>query len=137
MAQAVMFVQHSVISKQGDTEGLPVGILEAMASGLPIVSTRHAGIPEAVTDGETGLLVDEHDVDGMANAMDKLLSNPSLKKSMGMAGRKRVIEHFSAKQEIHRLRQVLGLYIASNRQNHGQSHQQDALAKDLSHALDE
>src|SRR5262249_24607779 len=60
MSEADIFIQHSVICPvTGDEEGLPVAILEAMASGLPVVSTWHAGIPEAVLEGKTGFLVPE------------------------------------------------------------------------------
>ena len=62
LQQADVFIQHSVITPSGDSEGTPNSILEASACALPIVSTRHAGIPEAVVDGETGILVNEHDV---------------------------------------------------------------------------
>src|SRR3546814_21143924 len=58
------FVQHSVTAAAGDSEGTPNSILEASAAGLPVVSTRHAGIKEAVRHEETGFLVEEHDVDG-------------------------------------------------------------------------
>ena len=60
MKKAHIFLQHSVTCPiTGDEEGVPVAILEAMASGLPVVSTFHAGIPEAVVDGKTGFLVSE------------------------------------------------------------------------------
>ena len=65
------FVQHSVTGRNGDMEGTPVAVLEAAAAGLPVIATRHAGIPDVVCHGQTGLLVDEHDVDGMATAMQK------------------------------------------------------------------
>jgi len=62
MNRSDIYVQHSVVCPDtGDMEGLPVSILEAMASGLPIVSTRHAGIPESVVENENGFLVDEFD----------------------------------------------------------------------------
>lgn len=109
MAEAAMFVQHSVTTQDGDTEGLPTAIQEAMATGLPVVSTRHSGIPEAVLEGNTGFLVDEHDVEGMGRAMGKLLSNPSLRERMGKAGRKRAVEHFSCEKLLARLRKVMGL----------------------------
>ena len=64
-----VFVQHSITNQEtGDEEGLPAAIQEAMAHGMAVVSTRHSGIPEAVIENETGLLVDEGDVDAMAQA---------------------------------------------------------------------
>lgn len=109
MAEASIFLQHSVTARNGDTEGLPVAILEAMASGVPIVGTRHSGIPEAVVEGETGVLVDEHDADGMAEAMANLLSDPALAAAMGEAGRRRVLARFTHAHTRDRLRAVMGL----------------------------
>ena len=76
MARAAMFAQHSVTDARGKIEGFPVAIAEAMATGLPIVSTRHSGIPEHVHDGISGHLVAEHDVGAMAGAMARLLADP-------------------------------------------------------------
>lgn len=66
---ATAVVQHSITAKNGDTEGLPVILQEALAVGTPIVSTQHSGIPEIVTHGRHGYLVPEKDVSGMASAM--------------------------------------------------------------------
>jgi glycosyltransferase involved in cell wall biosynthesis len=109
MQQASLFVQHSVTGPDGDTEGLPVAILEAMSAALPVVSTRHSGIPEAVEEGVTGLLVDEHDVSGMADAMAQLLGDSGRAAAMGMAGRQRVISHFTQERACNRLRTLMGL----------------------------
>jgi len=109
MARAAVFVQHSVTAADGDTEGLPVAILEAMSSGLPVVATRHAGIPEAVDDGRTGLLVEEHDEAGMADALVRLLMNPEEAKAMGAAGRQRAVRLFSSEQQLARLRNSLSI----------------------------
>ena len=106
--EATLFVQHSLTALNGDAEGLPVAILEAMASALPVVSTRHSGIPEAVQDGIIGLLVEERDVEAMASAMCELLENPDRAVAMGVAGRKRVLAHFTQKQARDRLRAVMG-----------------------------
>jgi glycosyltransferase involved in cell wall biosynthesis len=92
----------------GDTEGLPVAILEAMASALPVVSTRHSGIPEAVLDGVTGHLVDEGDVDGMGAVMTTLFDHPERAASMGAAGRERVLAHFTHEKARNRLRAFMG-----------------------------
>jgi len=114
MRGARCFVQHSVEASTGDCEGTPLGILEAGASGLPVVSTRHAGIPDVVIDGETGLLVNEHDVDGMAEAMIKLLEEPILAARLGQAARNHVSEHFSQQQSLLKLWKIIESSIQRN-----------------------
>jgi colanic acid/amylovoran biosynthesis glycosyltransferase len=109
MEKASVFVQHSVTAPNGDAEGLPVAILEAMTSALPVVATRHSGIPEVVVHGATGLLVDENDVDGMAVAMSQLLSDPEMAEKMGRSSRERILRHFTLQQSLDRLRAVMCL----------------------------
>jgi colanic acid/amylovoran biosynthesis glycosyltransferase len=110
MSQGDMFVQHSVTDPvTGDEEGLPVAILEAMAHGLPVVSTRHAGIPEAVIDGVTGYLVDEGDTKAMAERIEELVMDSELRQRMGDAGRQRVTEYYSWERERSELLTVFGL----------------------------
>ena len=82
----------SVTAADGDAEGTPVAILEAQASGLPVVSTRHAGIPEIVDDGRSGFLVPEGSVQDLAESLARLSESPSLRQSMGNAGRAIVTE---------------------------------------------
>ena len=100
MSAADVFVLHSVTAPDGDEEGLPVSILEAAAHGLPIVSTRHAGIVEEVVEGQTGYLVDEHDVEAYADAMAALAEDAALRKSMGTAGRNLVEESFDRRRQL-------------------------------------
>lgn len=69
LENSIAFVQHSVTAKNGDREGTPVAIIEASATGLPVVSTIHAGIPDVISHGETGYLVEEHDWKNMAKYM--------------------------------------------------------------------
>ena len=107
MSEARAFVQHSVVASDGDSEGMPVSVLEASASGLPVVSTRHAGIPEVVVDGETGLLVDERDVEGMSRQMERLIQDPSMAARLGHAGRQRIEMHFTVSASIDRLWQII------------------------------
>ena len=107
MQKALAFVQHSVRPLDGDSEGTPVGVTEAQATGLPVVATAHAGIKDVVIDGETGFLVDELDVDGMAEAMIKLARDPDLAARLGRAGRQRVIEKFSFQTSLQKLAQVI------------------------------
>jgi colanic acid/amylovoran biosynthesis glycosyltransferase len=107
LASARAFVQHSVTAISGDQEGTPVAILEASAAGLPVISTRHAGIKDVVLEGETGYLVNEHDVDGMAEKMLMLLSNKELAVRLGKNGKERINKHFSLKQHLDRLDDII------------------------------
>ena len=94
MQNARCFVQHSV-APSGDCEGTPVSILEAGATGLPVVSTRHAGIPDVVIEGQTGFLVDEGDESGMTHWMTQLAQQPELATTMGSAAREHITRNFS------------------------------------------
>jgi len=111
MQSADVFVQHSVVPRfgpsAGDSEGTPVAIMEALACGLPVVSTRHGGIPEVITHGTQGLLVDEYDVAGMAQAMAELLASPEKRKAMGEAGRARIEEAYSMERYMADLSQAV------------------------------
>lgn len=109
MHQTRIFLQHSVTASNGDVEGLPVAILEAMAAGLPVVSTQHSGIPEAVQDGITGALVAEGDIDGMADRVIDLLNHPTKGAQYGAAGRKSVAESFDIAITNGKLRDIIGL----------------------------
>lgn len=82
------FLQHSITAQNGNTEGLPTAIQEAMACGCITVSTRHAGIPEAIDEGTTGFLVDEHDRVGFADAITAAFSTSD---PDGMSKRARAI----------------------------------------------
>jgi glycosyltransferase involved in cell wall biosynthesis len=107
LSTAFLFVQHSLVAYNGDSEGTPVGIIEAMAAGLPIVSTRHAGIPDVVVEGETGLLVDENDVDGMADSMIQIIEDRESARRMGQNGKKRILENYSMEKHISKLNQLI------------------------------
>jgi len=99
MQQADVFALPSQTAPNGDSEALGIVFNEASACGIPIVSTLHGGIPEAVLDGETGLLVPEGDDVALARALVTLLSNADLRAQMGKRGREFVLESFDiAKQ---------------------------------------
>lgn len=94
------FVQHSLTAINGDQEGTPVAVLEASAAGLPVIATFHAGIPDVILDGETGFLVQEHDVDAMAEKMIFLLENKALAIQMGQKGKERLQSHFTLEKHL-------------------------------------
>lgn len=107
MGHCRAFVQHSLTGPDGDQEGSPVAVMEAQLSGLPVVATRHAGIPEVVLNGETGLLVAEGDVAAMAAAIGRLADNPTLAARLGAAGRRRCTAHFTVE---HHLQELMALF---------------------------
>ncbi len=110
MRGADIFLQHSMTDPEtGDEEGLPVTTLEAMANGLPVVSTYHAGIPEAVVDSRTGFLVQEGDSVGMAERLVTLVRDPALRRQMGEAAWCRAKERFSWEKERAALLRILKL----------------------------
>jgi glycosyltransferase involved in cell wall biosynthesis len=100
MANSFCYIQHSVTTRDGETEGTPVSILEASQAGLPVISTKHAGIPDVIIHGETGFLVNEFDVDSMTEYLILLNGDRKLAHKMGMRGKKRVIEKFSLEKHI-------------------------------------
>lgn len=107
MRTARAFVQHSVVAPSGDSEGTPVAVLEAGASGLPVVATRHGGIADVVVEGETGFLVEEGDVDAMADRIAQLAADPPLAQRLGEAARARIASRYTMRQSVDRLARVL------------------------------
>ncbi len=95
---ADIFVQPSVTASNGDKEGIPGTIVEAMASGLPVISTFHAGIPFIIENGQTGLLVPEWDVHALAEGLVSLIINPDLRQRLSVQGQKYAIDEL----DIHR-----------------------------------
>jgi colanic acid/amylovoran biosynthesis glycosyltransferase len=107
MRSSLAYVQHSITAPNGDMEGTPLSILEAGASGLPIVSTLHGGIKEAVIHGETGFLVEEKNEADMAKYIMQLFENPDRAKEMGLKGRQHIEANYQNKEQIKRLYQLL------------------------------
>jgi len=94
-----VLVAPSKTAPDGDSEGLPTTILEAGALGVPTVSTRHSGIPEAVVDGSTGLLGPEGDPDTLASNIAALLADDELRRRFGAAARAHVAAHFDLSEQ--------------------------------------
>lgn len=94
LAGADLLVAPSVPSKDGRREGIPVVLMEAMACGLPVISSRLSGIPELVDNEMNGLLTEPGDSRAIAEAVQCLATNPDLRKRYGMAGRLKVEQEF-------------------------------------------
>lgn len=101
--QAAIFVLPAVVDAEGGRDGIPNVILEAMAMELPVVSTRHSGIPEAVCHNVNGLLVPPTDAAALAAALEQLLRDPEARQRMGRNGRQIVLEKFELEQNVKRL----------------------------------
>jgi len=102
-----IFLSPSVTARDGDSEGgAPVSILEAEATGMPVVSSNHADIPEAVIDGESALLSPERDVDSLAKQLERLVAEPVLWESMGRCGRAHIERHHDARVQTSRLEDI-------------------------------
>lgn len=115
MKSANIFVQHSITAPNGDMEGTPNSVLEAEASGLPVVSTFHGGIKEAVINHATGYLVPEKDVEGMAEYINKLIENPERAQEMGREARKHVLENYSLEKQIDKLYELIRASVIAYR----------------------
>ena len=105
LRSADVLLAPSVTGGDGDIEGVPVSIMEAMACGIPVVSTRHSAIPELVHDGTTGFLVDEHDVDGASDRLGRLLADAAMRARMGAAGHDVIMRDFNIETLTDRLEQ--------------------------------
>jgi len=112
MRGAVAICVPSVTARSGDAEGLPNVVIEAMAEGVPVVATRHAGIAEAIDDGRSGLLVAERDPPALAAALGEVIACGDLRRKLAAAARAAAIERFEAVQQSRRLEAALLRVIA-------------------------
>jgi glycosyltransferase involved in cell wall biosynthesis len=94
LARAQIFCVPSITAADGDSEGFGMVFAEAQAMGTPVISFRHGGIPEAVADGETGILMKEGDAAALASAIESLLGNPQEWARLGCGGIARVASRF-------------------------------------------
>ncbi len=95
------------MASSGDREGTPVAILEAAASGLPVVATRHAGIPEAVIHGETGLLAGGLDMEAMAEHIAAMAADAVLAEALGRRARQHIGVNYSMARSVAGLNTIL------------------------------
>ena len=101
-----IFIHPSELAADSNQEGVPNSMLEAMASGLPVVATRHGGIPEAVQEGIDGILVPERDEAALYEALLKLATQPDLWRQMGKQASRSVAQNFEQQQQIGKLEAV-------------------------------
>jgi colanic acid/amylovoran biosynthesis glycosyltransferase len=114
LAASDVLAAPSVPTQGGKREGIPVVLMEAMASGLPVVASRLSGIPELVTDGVSGLLVPPGDDDALAHALATLATDAPLRGRLGAAGRETVMREFDVDRNAailaDRIRRSLGVH---------------------------
>ncbi len=104
-----MFALASRIAANGDRDGLPNVLMEAQSAGIPCVSTQVSAIPELIIDGLTGLLVPPGDTNALCAELERLITDPELRRSLGGAGRKRVRADFDCTRGIDFLAERFGL----------------------------
>ncbi len=119
LRRADLILAPSVTAANGDKEGLPTVLLEAGACGLPAVASRHAGIPEAVLDGRTGLLCAERDVAGLAAALARLLEDGAERRRMGEAARAHVVAGWDAGKLLERREAVYDAVVGGTGEGAG------------------
>jgi glycosyltransferase involved in cell wall biosynthesis len=107
MSEAALFVLPSIIAADGQMEGIPVALMEAMASGRAVISTSIAGIPELVENGVSGVLVPPANARALADAIRDLLADPERARRMGERGREKVRAEFTLSECVRRLNQRL------------------------------
>ncbi|HEY9879034.1 MAG TPA: glycosyltransferase [Leptolyngbyaceae cyanobacterium] len=113
MNRAKVLATPSVTAANGDSEGLPTVVVEAQAMALPVVATRHAGIPEAVVHGKTGFLVAEKDTEGLATRIIGLLARPELWQACAIAARQHMEKNFDLRRNVEKLEDIYTQVIST------------------------
>ncbi len=103
---ADVFVHFSTIQPGNDKEGIPGTIVEAMASGLPVIATQHAGIPEAITNGTHGILLEEKNIKGITSSLIDVFENEQLRRRLGLAAAQRALNHLDVRTKTRDLEQI-------------------------------
>jgi glycosyltransferase involved in cell wall biosynthesis len=106
LSRSEVFVLPSVQTEDGNQDGLPVALMEAMALGLPVISTSVSGIPELVCDGESGLLIPPKDARALAEAMTRLLADAALRERLSREGRARARARHDVAASAARMQEV-------------------------------
>lgn len=101
-----VFVLPCIRAENGDMDGIPVALMEAMAMEVPVISTNISGIPELIENNVSGLLVAPNNAEELAKAILLLIENEGLRKTLGRNGRKKVVEMFDIKKNIDKLENI-------------------------------
>ncbi len=113
-----IFLSPSVTASDGDTEGgAPVAIIEASASGMPVISTLHCDIPEVILNDGSGYCVPEQDIDALADKLEFLTLNPDIWMQMGSIGRGHIENNYDIKKQVINLEKIYGYLIVKNKKN--------------------
>ncbi len=107
MSTSTLFVLPSQVAANGNRDGIPVALMEAMASGCPVISTRVSGIPELIEDDFDGVLVEQRDPVALADAIVRLLESGDLRQRLAIAARTRIETEFDARKEAGRLHELM------------------------------
>lgn len=115
LRRAHIYLQPSITAQDGDSEGgAPTTLLEAQATGIPVISTHHADIPEVVVQGRSGFLVPERDADAIADRLTCLIDHPEEWASMGREGRRHVEMNYNIYKEVERLGNIYEALMSKN-----------------------
>jgi glycosyltransferase involved in cell wall biosynthesis len=112
--QASLFALACEVQNDGDRDGIPNVLVEAMAMGLPVVSTSISGIPELIESGVNGLLVPEKDPVALAEGIETFLRQPEMARRLGLAGRAKVERDFDAKRNVEQIGELLRGALANS-----------------------
>jgi len=107
-----IFALPCITAANGDMDGVPVSLMEAMAMEIPVVSTKLSGIPELIEDGKEGLLTPEKDAAALADALQRLLQNKTLRNALGKKGRQKIIAAFDVDKNAQQLASLFQRYLA-------------------------
>jgi glycosyltransferase involved in cell wall biosynthesis len=103
MGRATAFILPCKRAENGDIDGIPVALMEAMATETPPISTTVSGIPELISDEKSGLLVEPSDVSELATAIETVLRDECLAETIGRNARQRVLDEFTVDKQVNRL----------------------------------
>jgi len=114
LSQADVFALPCIVASNGDMDGIPVSLMEAMAMEIPTVSTNVSGIPELIEDGQNGLLVPDRDPVALADALQRLLEDEKLCTRLGKNGRQKILREFDIDQNAALLAALFERYLSSD-----------------------